>query len=133
MLKDDDRITRVGGLLRRLRIDELPQLVNILKGEMSVVGPRPEMLSNVDKYLVDLPEYAYRCRVKAGLTGYAQIAGKYNTTPREKLMMDISYIENYSFWLDIKLILKTLTVFFKHDSTEAFASDPQQNKSDEAV
>lgn len=133
VLKDDDRITRVGRLLRRLRIDELPQLVNILKGEMSVVGPRPEMLSNVDKYLVDLPEYAYRCRVKAGLTGYAQIAGKYNTTPREKLMMDISYIENYSFWLDIKLILKTLTVFFKHDSTEAFASDPQQNKSDEAV
>jgi exopolysaccharide biosynthesis polyprenyl glycosylphosphotransferase len=132
-LRDDDRITRVGKVLRRLRIDELPQLVNILKGEMSVVGPRPEMLSNVDKYLVDLPEYAYRCRVKAGLTGYAQIAGKYNTTPREKLMMDISYIENYSFWLDIKLILKTITVFFKRDSTEAFVSDPQQKKSDEAV
>lgn len=129
----DDRITRVGALLRKVRIDELPQLINILRGEMSIVGPRPEMLSNVDKYLVELPEYSYRCRVKAGLTGYAQIAGKYNTSPREKLMMDISYIENYSFWLDIKLILKTLTVFFKRDSTEAFAGDSQQINSDKAV
>ena len=131
--KDDDRITPVGRVLRKVRIDELPQIINILKGDMSIVGPRPEMLSNVEKYLVDLPEYAYRCRVKAGLTGYAQIAGKYNTNPREKLMMDISYIENYSFWLDIKLILKTLTVFFKHDSTEAFPGGETEKKTDEAV
>jgi len=123
-VQDDDRITRVGAFLRKYRIDELPQLLNILIGEMSVVGPRPEMLTNFNKYLEDLPEYAYRCQVKAGLTGYAQISGKYNTSPRDKLMMDISYIEGYSFWLDIKLILKTLTVFFRHDSTEAFESDP---------
>lgn len=123
---DDSRITRVGAFLRRFRIDELPQLVNILKGEMSIVGPRPEMLSNVNRYLEALPEYAYRCRVKAGLTGYAQIAGKYNTSPREKLMMDILYIENYSFYLDVKLILKTLTVFFKHDSTEAFKTSADE-------
>lgn len=123
-LKDDDRITRVGAFLRKYRIDELPQLINILKGEMSVVGPRPEMLTNFNRYVADLPEYAYRCRVKAGLTGYAQISGKYNTSPRDKLMMDITYIEDYSFWLDIKLILKTLIVFFKRDSTEAFEADP---------
>ncbi len=132
VLKDDERITKAGHWLRRLRIDELPQLLNILKGEMSVVGPRPEILSNFNKYIEELPEYSYRCRVKAGLTGYAQIAGKYNTNPREKLMMDISYIENYSFWLDIKLMLKTLTVFFKRDSTEPFEHDPSRSK-DEAV
>lgn len=132
-MADDDRITRVGRILRKVRMDELPQLINILKGDMSVVGPRPEMVSIAQKYIVDLPEFAYRCRVKAGLTGYAQISGKYNTSPREKLMMDISYIENYSFWLDIKLILKTVTVFFKHDSTEGFARDDQEKKTDEAV
>jgi lipopolysaccharide/colanic/teichoic acid biosynthesis glycosyltransferase len=131
-LRDDARVTRPGRWLRRLRVDELPQLLNILKGEMSAVGPRPEILSNVDKYVAELPEYSYRSRVKAGLTGYAQIAGKYNTTPREKLMMDISYIENYSFRLDIKLMLKTLTVFFNRDSTEAFAEDPSR-ADDEAV
>lgn len=124
VLQDDDRITRVGAFLRRFRIDELPQLLNILMGDMSVVGPRPEMLTNFNKYVEDLPEYAYRCRVKAGLTGFAQISGKYNTSPRDKLMMDIAYIEDYSFWMDIKLILKTLTVFFKMDSTEAFEADP---------
>ncbi len=125
---DDDRITRPGAVLRRFRIDELPQLFNILKGEMSLVGPRPEMLSNVNKYMSELPEYAYRCRAKAGLTGYAQILGKYNTGPREKLMMDISYIEDYSFLLDIKLIFKTVTVFFKRDSTEPFAAEEEPRK-----
>lgn len=120
---DDDRITPVGRVLRRFRVDELPQLINILKGEMSVVGPRPEMLENIENYMQHMPEFAYRNRVKAGLTGYAQVAGKYNTPPREKLMMDISYIENYSFWLDIKLILKTLTVFFRDDATEPFEGE----------
>ena len=76
---DDDRITRVGKYLRKFRVDELPQLINILKGEMSLVGPRPEMVENVDKYTEELPEFSYRLRVKGGLTGYAQIAGKYNT------------------------------------------------------
>lgn len=117
---DDARITKVGAFLRRYRLDELPQFVNILKGEMSVVGPRPEMLSNIEHYTHDLPEFSYRLRVKAGLTGYAQIAGKYNTLPRDKVLLDLMYIENYSLWEDIKLIFKTVTVFYKKSSTEAF-------------
>ena len=122
---DDDRITKVGKILRKFRIDELPQLLNILKGEMSIVGPRPEMLENVYVYTKDLPEFTYRLRVKAGLTGYAQIAGKYNTSPRDKLVLDLMYIENYSLWRDIKLIFQTLIVFFKSDSTEAFGNKVQ--------
>ena len=117
---DDDRITPIGKILRRIRMDELPQFLNILKGDMSVVGPRPEMLENVYAYTNALPEFEYRLRVKAGLTGYAQIAGKYNTSPRDKLILDLMYIENYSVWKDIKLILQTMIVFFKSDSTEAF-------------
>lgn len=118
---DDDRITKVGKYLRKFRIDELPQIINIFKGEMSVVGPRPEMIENVDEYTQALPEFSYRLRVKAGLTGLAQIAGKYNTSPKDKLVMDLMYIEHYSIWSDIKLILQTLTVFLKaSDSTEAF-------------
>ncbi len=119
---DDDRITKIGKYLRKFRIDELPQLINILKGEMSVVGPRPEMIENVDKYTEELPEFSYRLRVKGGLTGYAQIAGKYNTSPKDKLVLDLMYIERYSLWLDFKLILQTVTVLLKaSDSTEAFS------------
>ena len=120
--EDDARITPVGRVLRRWRLDELPQLFNILKGDMSLVGPRPEMIENVEMYTHDLPEFAYRDRVKAGLTGYAQISGKYNTSPRDKLMMDITYIETYSLWLDIKLLLKTVLVFLRPDATEGFRS-----------
>ncbi len=122
---DDDRITSVGKILRKTRMDELPQLFNILKGDMSVVGPRPEMLENVKRYTKELPEFAYRLRVKAGLTGYAQIVGKYNTSPKDKLFLDLMYIENYSIWLDIKLIFQTLIVFLKTDSTEGFKEQPQ--------
>lgn len=117
---DDSRITRVGKVLRKFRLDELPQILNILRGEMSLVGPRPEMLENVYSYTANLPEFEYRLRVKAGLTGYAQIAGKYNTSPRDKLILDLMYIENYSIWKDIKLLFQTLIVLFKSDSTEAF-------------
>lgn len=117
---DDDRITPVGRILRRFRLDELPQLFNILKGDMSLVGPRPEILSNVENYTAEVPEFSYRLAVKAGLTGYAQISGKYNTAPKEKMMMDLMYIEDYSIWRDIKLLLQTVTVFFRKDSTEAF-------------
>ena len=120
---DDDRITKVGKILRKFRIDELPQLINIIKGDMSVVGPRPEMIENVDKYTEELPEFSYRLRVKGGLTGYAQIAGKYNTSPKDKLVLDLMYIEKYSLWLDFKLILQTVTVLLKaSDSTAAFGS-----------
>jgi lipopolysaccharide/colanic/teichoic acid biosynthesis glycosyltransferase len=106
--------------LRKFRVDELPQLINILKGEMSVVGPRPEMVENVDKYTEELPEFSYRLRVKGGLTGYAQIAGKYNTSPKDKLILDMMYIERYSIYRDIKLIFQTLLVLLKKDSTEGF-------------
>ena len=120
---DDERVTTVGKILRRYRLDEFPQFLNILFGDMSLVGPRPEMLENVYLYTEEYPEFAYRLRVKAGLTGYAQIAGKYNTTPKYKLILDLMYIENYSILKDIKLILQTLIVFFKPDSTEAFDSE----------
>lgn len=117
---DDDRITKAGKVLRKTRMDELPQFLNIFLGDMSFVGPRPEMMENVYSYTEDLPEFKYRLRVKAGLTGYAQIAGKYNTTPKDKLIMDMMYIERYSFWNDIKLCFQTLIVLFKSDSTEGF-------------
>lgn len=119
--KNDDRITKVGKFLRKIRLDELPQILNILKGDMSVVGPRPEMLENVNAYTEEMPEFALRLRVKAGLTGYAQIYGKYNTSPKDKLILDLMYIENFNIFLDIKLILQTVMVFFKiDDSTEGF-------------
>lgn len=122
--ENDDRITRVGRVLRKFRIDELPQLINILNGDMTVVGPRPEMLENVEKYTEELPEFSYRLRMKAGLTGLAQISGKYNTSPKDKLVMDLMYIENYSIWQDFKLIFQTITVFLKaSESTEAFGKE----------
>ncbi|MBO4903729.1 MAG: exopolysaccharide biosynthesis polyprenyl glycosylphosphotransferase [Lachnospiraceae bacterium] len=122
----DDRITPVGRVLRKYRIDELPQFVNILKGDMSLVGPRPEMLENVEDYEKDLPEFRYRLRMKAGLTGYAQIYGKYNTSSRDKLMLDLMYIENYSLIKDVQLLFQTILVLFKaEDSTSAFESDAQ--------
>ncbi len=118
--KNDSRITKVGAFLRRTRIDELPQLLNVLKGDMTFVGPRPEMLKNVEEYTEELPEFKYRLRVKAGLTGYAQIMGKYNTTPKDKLVMDMMYIEQFSILRDIQIIFQTVIVLLKKDSTEAF-------------
>ena len=121
---DDKRITKIGKYLRMFRIDELPQFFNILKGDMSVVGPRPEMVENVNKYTAELPEFSYRLKVKGGLTGYAQIVGKYNTSPKDKLVLDLMYIEKYSLWLDVKLILQTITVLFKaSDSTKGFGNN----------
>ncbi len=119
---NDERITRVGRFLRKYRIDELPQLFNVLMGDMSIVGPRPEMLENVDRYTQEVPEFEYRKQMKAGLTGMAQIDGKYNTTPKDKVILDLLYIENFSLMMDIKLILRTATIFFRRDSTEGFHS-----------
>ncbi|MCI8406385.1 MAG: sugar transferase [Oscillospiraceae bacterium] len=116
--RNDSRITPVGRFLRATRMDELPQFLNVLKGDMSIVGPRPERESIAEEYYKEVPEFAYRLRAKAGLTGLAQIAGKYNTSPKDKLMLDLMYIERYSVWMDILLIFQTLTVFFKRDSTE---------------
>lgn len=126
--KNDDRITRTGRIIRKFRIDELPQLINVIKSDMSIVGPRPEMLENVEKYTKELPEFSYRQRAKAGLTGMAQIYGKYNTSPKDKLIFDLTYINEYSVWLDIKLIFRTLLVLLTPDkSTEAFEEDKKEN------
>ena len=117
---DDDRITKVGHVIRATRVDELPQLFNIIKGEMSIVGPRPERIEHVQKYTEAIPEFEFRSKVKGGLTGFAQIYGKYNTSAYDKLKLDLMYIENYSFLLDIKLILMTIRIVFKKESTEGF-------------
>ena len=116
--KEDDRITPVGKIIRRTHLDELPQLFNILKGEMSFVGPRPERQVIAEKYEDVVPEFRFRLKVKAGLTGYAQVYGKYNTTPYDKLKLDLTYIENYSAWLDLKLMLMTVKVMFQKENTE---------------
>lgn len=116
--EDDPRITKVGKFIRATRLDEIPQILNILKGDMSVVGPRPERKSFVDEYCEKIPEFRYRMKVKGGLTGYAQIYGKYNTSPYDKLRLDLMYIENYSLMLDIKLILMTIRIMLKKESTE---------------
>ena len=100
-MKHDDRITPVGRVIRNLHLDELPQLFNILKGDMSMVGPRPERPQIAEEYKKAIPEFDYRLKVKAGLTGFAQVYGKYNTTPYDKLKLDLTYIENYSVWLDL--------------------------------
>lgn len=115
---NDPRITRVGRIIRPFRIDELPQLLNILKGDMSIVGPRPERKVIANEYCKDIPEFAYRLKVRAGLTGYAQIYGKYNTSAYDKLRLDLMYIENYSLLLDVKLIILTIRILFSKESTE---------------
>ncbi|MBR5344538.1 MAG: sugar transferase [Clostridia bacterium] len=118
--ENDARVTRIGRFLRVSRLDELPQFWNILIGDMTLVGPRPEMLANVEKYKHILPTFVYREKMKAGLTGYAQIEGRYNTSPEDKLMLDLMYIEGFSLWNDVRLLFRTLTVFFKPDSAQPF-------------
>lgn len=116
--KNDDRITPVGKVIRRLHVDELPQLFSVLKGEMAFVGPRPERESIHEEYKQDIPEFDFRLKVKAGLTGFAQVYGKYNTTPYDKLKLDLTYIENYSYYLDIQIILMTVRILFQKDNSE---------------
>jgi lipopolysaccharide/colanic/teichoic acid biosynthesis glycosyltransferase len=115
---DDDRITPVGHILRRSHFDELPQLFNILKGDMSIVGPRPERREIFEQYEESIPEFKFRLKMKAGLTGYAQVYGQYNTVPYDKLKLDLTYIENYSLWLDIKLCFLTVKILFQKEKSE---------------
>ncbi len=122
----DPRITKVGKFIRATRIDELPQILNILKGDMSFVGPRPERIEHVQQYIKELPEFAYRMRVKGGLTGYAQIYGKYNTSAYDKLRLDLMYIENMSLTQDLKILVLTIRTVFTPESTEGF----EEEKSD---
>ena len=119
----DPRITRVGKIIRSTRIDELPQLINILRGDMSIVGPRPERVEHNAMYTAEMPEFKYRLQVKAGLTGYAQIYGKYNTSPRDKLLLDLLYIENKSFLLDLRILFLTAKIMFIPESTEGFKNE----------
>lgn len=127
---NDSRITKVGAIIRRFRIDEIPQLINVLKGDMSLVGPRPERVENMEQYTKDIPQFGYRLRVKGGLTGYAQLYGKYNTSASDKLKLDLMYIENQSFLMDLKLIMLTLKILFIPESTEGFSEDTVKTMSE---
>ena len=120
--KKDPRITPIGAFIRKCRIDELPQLFNVLKGDMSFVGPRPERPEFIKKYVRDIPEFSYRMKVNAGITGYAQLYGKYNTSPYDKLKLDLYYMEQYSIWLDMKLMILTLKIIFMPESTEGVST-----------
>ena len=114
-VEKDPRITRFGAFLRATRLDELPQLINVIKGEMSIVGPRPERKFFVDQFRESIPYYSHRMAVKPGITGLAQVKGKYTTTPEDKLRFDIMYIRNYSFVLDLSILLQTVRVVFQKE------------------
>ena len=119
--ENDDRITPVGKFIRKCRIDELPQLLDILVGNLSVVGPRPERPQIAEEYMKEMPEFQLRLQCKAGLTGYAQVYGKYNTTPYDKLQMDLMYIAHPSFAEDIRICFATVRILFTPESTEGIA------------
>ena len=135
--KSDSRITPIGQFIRATRIDELPQLWNILRGDMTLVGPRPERPEFYEKYCAEYPEFAYRLKVTAGLTGYAQLYGKYNTTFMDKARLDMYYIQRASFLRDLQLLFYTLKIVFVKDSTEGVAdnsaTDKEQNNHDDAA
>lgn len=128
-LKDDPRITKAGKWLRQTRLDEIPQFWNVLRGDMSLVGPRPEREHFIDLYVESLPEFQYRTRVRAGITGLAHVRGKYNTTPEERIKLDLTYIQNYSIALDLKIIIETIRVVF----TKEFAEGIDQTDKNEDV
>ena len=107
---DDDRITKVGKLIRPLWIDELPQFFNVLKGDMSIVGPRPERQQLIEEFIKDTPEFSYRTKVNAGITGYAQVLTNYATLPENKLKLDLIYIRRWSFIFDLLIIVETVRV-----------------------
>ena len=116
--KDDPRITKVGRIIRACRVDEMPQLLNIFRGDMSIVGPRPERPEIAAIYEEELPEFKLRLQAKAGLTGYAQVYGKYNTTPYDKLLMDLMYVSCASLFVDLRIAIETLRILFDKRSTE---------------
>ncbi len=125
--EDDDRVTSIGKVLRKYRLDELPQLINILKGDMSFVGPRPERPEIAKEYYESLPGFALRLQVKAGLTGYAQVYGRYNTDPYEKLQFDLFYINHMSIFTDIRLLFATLGILLSPKSTEGVKANRENS------
>ena len=126
--ENDSRVTPVGKIVRRYRLDEIPQLINIFKGDMSVVGPRPERPEIAEQYCQNMPEFKLRLQVKAGLTGYAQVYGKYNTSPYEKLEFDLLYINNMNIMIDVQLCFATLMTIFKKESTEGVIGITAENE-----
>lgn len=133
--ENDDRITPVGKVIRKIRFDELPQLFNILKGDMTIVGPRPERPEIAEQYEKEIPSFGLRLQVKGGLTGYAQVYGRYNTEPYDKLKMDLMYINNMSIAEDMRIMLATVKVLFMKESTEGIeegqTTASHQEKSEE--
>lgn len=125
--EDDPRVTKIGAVLRCFRLDELPQLFNILSGSMSFVGPRPERPELMEAYAKEIPEYAFRMNVKSGLTGYAQVMGRYDTAPEEKLKLDLIYIQSYSIFFDVKIILMTIKIILFHskESSRGISKETQ--------
>lgn len=130
--QDDPRVTKVGRFIRAIRFDEMPQLFNILEGSMSFVGPRPERIEHVEMYSKDMPEFVYRSKVKAGLTGYAQVYGKYNTSAYDKLRLDLIYIENRTILLDLKIVLLTIRTVFQKERTEGFEEGKSKRMNERA-
>lgn len=128
-VRNDPRITKVGQFLRRWRIDEIPQLLNVLKGDMSIAGPRPEREFFTKQLNQQYESYQYRNTVKPGVTGYAQIMGKYSTDAQDKLVFDLYYIRNYSLWLDIIIILRTFAVVFDRRKSEGYQQSGESSKS----
>ena len=132
-IEGDPRITRVGRFIRKTRIDELPQLFNILAGQMSLVGPRAERVEHVELYTKKIPEFKYRLSVKAGLTGYAQIYGKYNTSAQDKLLLDLLYIEKQSLVVDAKIMFLTIKTVFTSESTEGFTDETSKKINQKSI
>lgn len=132
-LKDDPRITKCGKLLRQTRLDEIPQFFNVLKGDMSLVGPRPEREHFISLYSETLPEYRYRTKVRAGITGLAHVMGKYNTLPEDRIKLDLTYIQNYSLFLDIKILIETVRIVFAKEYAEGLEQKPKQQAADVAI
>ena len=108
--KNDTRITKVGRFIRKTRIDELPQIINVIKGEMSIIGPRPERPEFINEFLKDIPNFNERLAVRPGITGWAQVNGGYELTPKDKLVYDLFYINHESIKLDFLILLKTIKV-----------------------
>jgi exopolysaccharide biosynthesis polyprenyl glycosylphosphotransferase len=121
----DERLTRIGVLLRRSRLDELPQLWHVFTGTMSLVGPRPERPYFIEQCKDEIPNFEQRLRVKAGITGLAQVMGKYSTKPSNKLRYDLMYINNYSIWLDLKIMIQTIGIIFMGEKAKGLDAEEE--------